>query len=355
MSDIFQRAMLEAYEEGVSSDPEQYFLSNLFREEVISPVDEIELDVIRGSRVIAADVTRGGGVGNTNYVNQYTNKSYKVPLYWEQTPITASMLNKRVPGMDAFRSPSMSEAAKIGYHVGRAQSEQVKKIKRAIELQAAQALQTGIVTLKNADNIDFHKDATLNNVPGVKWDNANGLPIDDIEALAVEIFQKGKIKPNTAIFSQNAWVAFRKNTSVQSFFDKRFIEPGILRPEETVLGATLQGRISIGDFMLNLYTYNGFYENSSGTNVSYMNTETVIVMNSLAQLAKGYGATEVLVESREDYRNLGLPELPEFVAGAYVPFYYTMYPSTMYAGVQSAPIVIPKAIDTIGTITDCLT
>jgi hypothetical protein len=354
MSDIFQRAMLEAYEEGVSQDPEQYFLSNLFREEVISPVDEIELDVVRGSRRIAADVTRGGGVGNTNYVNQYTNKSYKVPLYWEQTPITASMLNKRVPGMDAFRSPAMSEAAKIGYHVGHAQSEQVKKIKRAIELQAAQALQTGIVTLKNADNIDFHKDATLNNVPATKWDNS-GTPIDDIEALAVEIFQKGKVKPNTAIFSQNAWVGFRKNASVQSFFDKRFIEPGLLRPEETVLGATLQGRISIGDFMLNLYTYNGFYENSSGVNTSYMNSETVIVMSSLAQLAKGYGATEVLVESREDYRNLGLPELPEFVAGAYVPFYYTMAPSTMYAGVQSAPIVIPKAIDTIGTITDCLT
>lgn len=354
MSDIFQRAMLEAYEEGVSQDPEQYFLSNLFREEVISPVDEIELDVIRGSRRIAADVTRGGGVGNTNYVNQYTNKSYKVPLYWEQTPITASMLNKRVPGMDAFRSPAMSEAAKIGYHVGRAQAEQVKKIKRAIELQAAQALQTGIVTLKNADNIDFHKDSSLNNVPSTKWDNG-GSPIDDIEALAVEIYQKGKVKPNTAIFSANAWIAFRKNANVQSFFDKRFIEPGLLRPEETVLGATLQGRISIGDFMLNLYTYDGFYENSNGSNVSYMNSETVIVMNSLAMLAKGYGATEVLAESREEYRSLGLPELPEFVAGAFVPFYYTMYPSTMYAGVQSAPIVIPKAIDTIGTITDCLT
>lgn len=354
MSDIFQRAMLEAYEEGVSQDPEQYFLSNLFREEVISPVDEIELDVIRGSRRIAADVTRGGGVGNTNYVNQYTNKSYKVPLYWEQTPITASMLSKRVPGMDAFRSPAMSEAAKIGYHVGRAQAEQVKKIKRAIELQAAQALQTGIVTLKNADNIDFHKDSSLNNVPSTKWDNS-GTPIDDIEALAVEIYQKGKVKPNTAIFSANAWIAFRKNANVQSFFDKRFIEPGLLRPEETVLGATLQGRISIGDFMLNLYTYDGFYENANGSNVSYMNTETVIVMNSNAMLAKGYGATEVLAESREEYRNLGLPELPEFVAGAFVPFYYTMHPSTMYAGVQSAPIVIPKAIDTIGTITDCLT
>lgn len=355
MSDIFQRAMLEAYEEGVSQDPEQYFLSNFFREEVISPVDEIELDVVRGSRKIAADVVRGGGVGNTNYVQQYTNKAYKVPLYWEQTPITASMLNKRVPGMDAFRSPAMSEAAKIGYHVGMAQSEQVKKIKRAIELQAAQVLQTGIVTLKNSDSIDFKKDSTLNNVPAVKWDNASGLPIDDIEALCIEIYKKGKIKPDSVIFSADSWMAFRKNTSVQNFFDKRFIEPGLLRPEETVLGATLQGRISIGDFRLNLYTYDGFYENSSGSNVSYMNAETVIVMSMNAQLAKGYGATEVLTESREEYRNMGLPELPEFVAGAYVPFYYSMYPSSMFAGVQSAPIVIPKAIDTIGTITDCLT
>lgn len=355
MSDIFQRAMLASYEEGVAQDPEQYFLSNFFKEEVISPVDEIELDVVRGSRLVAADVVRGGGVGNTNYIQRYTNKAYKVPLYWEQTAITASMLNKRIPGMDAFSSPAMGEAAKIGYHVGQAQAEQVKKIKRAIELQAAQVLQTGIVTLKNADNIDFKKDSTLNNVPSNKWDNANGTPIDDIEALCIEIYKKGKIKPDSVIFSSDSWMAFRKNTSVQNFFNKWFIEPGILRPEETVLGATLQGRIAIGDFRLNLYTYDGFYENSSGTNVNYMNAETVIVMSSMAPLAKGFGATEVLTESREEYRMMGLPEFPEFVAGAYVPFYYEMYPSSMFAGVQSAPIVIPKAIDTIGTITDCLT
>lgn len=354
MSDIFQRAMLESFEEAQAQDPEEFFLSNFFKTEVVSPVDEVEIDIQRGNRKVAVDVIRGGGVGNSNLIGQFTNKSYKVPLYWEETPITASMLNKRAPGMDAFRSAAMSEAFKIGYWVGRAQAEQVKKIKRAIELQSAQALQTGIITLKNGDSIDFKKDSSLNNVPGTKW-NSTGKPIDDIEALAKESFQKGKRKPNSAIFSNDAWMAFRANTSVQELFDKRFIAPGLLQPSEKINGATVQGKISIGDYDLVLYTYDGFYENSAGTKVDYLNAETVILMNSNARLVKAYGATEVLAECREEYRQMGLPELPEFIQGAYVPFYYTRKPSTMLAGVQSAPMSMPVEIDSISTLTDVLT
>lgn len=354
-SDILARVMLNAYEEDVQNDANNYFLSSLFREEFTSNTEKVEIDIMRENQSIAIDIARGSIGSGVNTLGAFSNKEYSVPLYREETPLTAGMINKRPPGIDGFSASGLSEAARVAYWIGKAQAAQLKKIKRAIELQASQALQTGLITLRNSDTIDFKKKSSLNNVPAVKWNAGAGSPnpLIDLEALCLEVFQAGKMKPNVAIFSPDAWQGFRFNAAVQSFFDRRNINPGMIERGEVMEGATFQGRIALGDYLLDLYTYAGFYLNESNVATNYMSAESVIVMNRNARLSKGFGAVEVPARNRAEYEQLGLPAIPEFVEGKFVPYYYQIGLG-MFAGVQSAPIVMTNAIDTIGTISDCL-
>jgi hypothetical protein len=100
-----------------------------------------------------------------------------------------------------------------------------------------------------------------------------------------------------------------------------------------------------------MYSYPEFYTNAAGTaNTLYVTTDTVIVMARGARLAKAFAATEVLPWVEDEYRRQGLPALPMLQIGEFVPFTYLKPPSAQMVGVQSAPLLIPTAIDTIGVI-----
>jgi len=348
MADLFKHVMARAYDERMLA-VQPMFLQSLFgksdSELILSQTEKVDIDIIRDNRKVAVDVIRGGGVGNTNFSNRFSAKEYTLPLYWEEAPITASMLNKRLPGLDPYQ-PADRMAA-LAYHASKIQAEQAMKIRRAIEAMAAEALLSGTVTLKNTDSLDFSRKVAHTVVPGTKWDST-GNPITDIRALCDVIFQNGKMKPDTLIFGGAAWDSFIGNSNVTSYLDKRRIEPGRVSPTEVLSGATFQGRVWIGDYQLDLYTYNEFYLDASDTATPYVTTDSVIVMNRSAYLVKAFGAVEVLPVFQDEYRRLGMPGVPQFQQGQIVPFAYEKPPAALYAGVQSAPVVIPTAIDTVG-------
>lgn len=350
MADLFKRVMMAAYDERRLAVPPM-FLSSLFgkrpQERIVSETEKVEVDIMRDNRKVAVDVIRGGGVGNTNFSNRFSAKEYGVPLYWEEAPITASMLNKRIPGLDPYQ-PTDRMAALV-WHATRIQDEQAMKIKREIERMCGEALQLGTITLKNSDSLDFKRKATHSVTPGTKWDST-GDPITDVRALCDVIFQDGKMKPDTAIFGSAAWDAFITNSNVTGYLDVRRIEPGRVNPAEVLGGATFQGRVWIGDYQLDLYSYNEFYLDASDTATPYVTTDSVILMNRAARLAMGFGAVEVLPEREAEYRRLGMPTIPMFAPGEVTPFVYEKPPAALYAGVQSAPIAVPTAIDTFGVL-----
>ena len=348
---LFMRVMMAAYDERVATQMVPLFLSSFFGknpgELVESPVERIDVDVIRDTRRHAVDVIRGGGVGNANTSQQFTVHEYKPPLYWEETPLTPNMLNKRIPGQQPFEALDM--AAHIAYHATVIQREQSMKILREIERMAAEALQLGTITLVNTESLDFGKKAAHAVVPAVKWDQVS-TPLVDIQNLCDVIFQAGKMKPDTLIFGTAAWGAFINNASVIAALNTRFIQPGLIDPQANTLNATFQGRLTIGDYFLDLFSYNDFFMNALGVAVPYVTTDTVIVMNRNARLTKAFAAVELLPQYVEEYGSRGLPRIPEFVQGRIVPFAYERAPNALLVGVQSAPLVIPTAIDTIGTL-----
>ena len=350
--DLWKRVMLAAYDERVATQRKPLFLSSLFGknpgERVVSAIERVDVDVIRDGRLKATDVIRGGGVGHTNFTGIFSAHEYKPPLYWEETPITATMLNKRVPGEQNFGEGSAM--ARLAYHASTAQREQVMLIEREIERMASEVLQLGTITLVNNESLDFGKKAAHSVTPATKWDAVGGNPLADLISICDVIFQDGKMKPNTVLFGSAAWAAFVSNSTVTAYLNTNLIQPGRIDPSEALAGATLQGRLWVGDYQLDLYTYNEFYITGAGVATPYVTTDTAIVFNRDARLVKAFAACEVLQTAEQKYRDLGMPAVPQLTQGEVIPFAYEKPPTALIVGVQSAPLLVPVAIDTIATL-----
>lgn len=353
--DLFLRIMAAAYDElrerrGGSDQPR--FLMSFFgktpQERTVSETDRVDVDVRRSNRTVAADVIRGGGQGNSNMPERFSAKEYKVPLYWEESPITAYQLYKRGLGQNPY-DVSSGNRAKLVRLVNDVQFKQTDKIELEMERMASEGLLSGTITLRNTESLDFGKKSGHSVTPSTKWDNS-GDPLTDIESMCQTIHQDGNVKPNIAVFGQSAWDVFINNATVQAELDKRFIQPGRINPAEVMDGAVYQGRMWFGSYQLDLYTYPQWYENAAGSNVDYITTDSVVIFNTMARYDKVFGAVELLPQYEAMYRDMGLPMLPGFVPGQMVPFAYEKPPTAFMAGVQSAPLLIPVAIDTIGTL-----
>lgn len=353
MADLFKHVMLAAYDEAVNAMQRPRFLQSFFgknpTERSMSDTEKVDIDILRTNRAIAVDVIRGAGHSRENDAGMFTGKEYTVPLYSEEAPVTAAQLNKRVPGVSPYEARDRMYA--FGYWVGHNQARLSMKIFREMERMASEALQVGTITLANTDSIDFHKISELAVTPGNKWDTANGDPITDLQTICDRIRTYGFMMADTVIFGQSAFNVFIKNAAVIAYMNGRYIEPGRMAPGSFIEGARPWGSMGIGPYQLTFYVYNDSYTHpSTSVDTPYVTTDTAIVLNRSAHLVKAFGAVELLPEVEDEYRRMGLPPIPQMVPGEIVPFVYPRWPSSLVAGVQSAPILIPAAIDTIGTL-----
>lgn len=351
----FKTMMLEFFDGFMSEARTAMFWSDMFAVEQgsVSETEEIEIELTRSIRLISTDVARGSGNSGINYIDQYSNKLFKPPLYSEKTPITAPMLNKKLPGVTKYTPTSKAEA--LAYYTAKAQFGQVHKIMNAMERQAVQAMTTGIITLSNQESVDYQKKGTLAFTPSVKWDAVSGQdPLDDFSTLCQRIFQAGKKRPDTAVFTKDAWDAFYLWLVANFNNSPVWIQPGMIQQAPPLNGATYQGVINVAGYRLDLFVYDDFYEDANGTAVPFMPSETVVVFARNARRVKAFAATEVLPFYEQQYLQLGMPPIPELVPGMFTPFALAEN-GLYYAGVQSAPLLMPVEIDTIGTIIDVLT
>jgi hypothetical protein len=147
-----------------------------------------------------------------------------------------------------------------------------------------------------------------------------------------------------------AWDAFILHPKVTAYLDNRRIEAGLISPQFAAMGATFQGVIWVGDYRLEIYTYPQFYKpNETDPSVPYVPTDQVAVFDGTARMDKNFAAVEVLPEYQSQYNELGL-SVPEMAAGQFTPLKYNRPPNALMVGAQSAPLLVPVAIDTICNI-----
>lgn len=327
------------------------FLSSFFgknpSEISIYESETVEIDIQRFGEKIAVDVLRGGD-GNLNTMEKYSTKLYKPPFYNEYTNIKSSQLSKRLVDQNTYQP--VNKVQNMINLIFKAQFEGVKKVLRAIEVQASQALFSGTITFKNADVMDFKRKASHNITPANAWNTANGVPIADLESACIANRIDGKVTSDIAIFSNSAWDGFISNADVLLKLDNRRVGIGAIEPRFAREGAVFQGVIWAGAYRLECYTYDQYYTDEAGATQPYLPAGQAVVLYSGAVLNTSFGGVEILQHAEEAYRQLGISAIPVMTAGKFVPYSYAIKESNLVAGIQSAPLLVPTQIDAITNI-----
>lgn len=274
---IFTNAYMEKYKELV---PAPSFLKSFFTPKVYS-TKTVSIEVQRGTERIAVDVIRGTS-GTRNTFSLSTEKQFMPPLYNENFDATSLDRYDVLFGANPTMVPET-----IGYlaeDVAEKLAALTAKIERAKELQCAQVFETGIVTLKNGDNIDFkRKAASLVDLTGAGgyWTTTTTDIDAQLSAAGNFIRQTGKNASGelNLVMSDAAFALLKKTDWFKNTADYRRAElMSLTMPQKNSTGGVYHGTVSGGSYIVHLWTYNEVYENASGVVTSYMNTKKAFIV-----------------------------------------------------------------------------
>jgi len=357
MSDASTIQLIDMYLEEATAP---LFLSGFFRSPPgnFHTSEEVEFDIQRDSEEVAVVVTDLTVGPRHNEASVYTSKRFKPPIYDEAGAVSAFDVMKRQPGQNPFASPDYgANATRAAFQIFR---KLENKIRRAIEWQCAQVLQTGQLTLVDSSGtalytIDFQPKATHMATVSATWatNGSTGAPLTDLATLANVVRRDGKIEPKRAIFGDSAWQRFIANADVQKTLDLLRLGLGTVAPATRGQGATYQGTFWIGGhYQIEAWTYSGVFKHpATGVITPYVSPDNVILLSD-GRLDLTYGAIPIIVPP--DQR--ALPFLPprissegrgiDLTTNAWV----TPDGKQVMVSAGTRPLTIPTAIDTFARL-----
>ncbi len=319
--------------------------------------DKIALDIERFGEDVAIVIKKCTGP-NLNDFDEFTTKEFEPPSYGEAFPMNVCDLLSRMAGVDPFSAAFTEFAAQMVATMAKGFVLIDDKIKRAVELQASQILQTGKLTLTNSAgdtvyDLDFKPKATHFPTVGTAWDNAASDPLADLESLAKVIRADGKVNPDRLIMGSTALSNFLKHSDVKEFLDNRRINIGEIAPEFTDSGATFYGFVWVGAYVFEIWTYpDTFKDPQSGDATDYVAADKVIMTSTRTRL--DMTAARVPLPLGPDPRVAGL--LPGRLTSRTEGFdvtpnvYATPNGKQIMGELESRPLLIPVQIDGFGCI-----
>jgi hypothetical protein len=336
------------------------FLSRLF---TIKPGGvyngaKVAIDVERCGEDVAVAIKKCTGP-NLNDIDIFTTKEFEPPAYGEAFPLDVCELLNRMAGVDPYTAAYTEYAAQLVAHMAKGFKLIDDKISRAVELQASQILQTGILTLTNSAGdtvytLDFQPKATHFPTTGTSWSTiATADPLGDLESLAGVIRADGKVDPDMLIMGDVALRNFLRNADVQAVLDNRRIEIGELRPEMRDSGATFYGHVWAGTYRFEIWTYPDTYKDpQTGSPTKYIDADKVVMLSSRTRL--DMTAARVPLPLGPDPRVAGL--LPGRMTSRPAGFdvtpnvYATPNGKQIMGELESRPLLIPVQIDGFGCL-----
>jgi len=356
MSTIATKKMIAAY---VQNGTPTRFMSGMFASPAgnFHATESVELDIERSGEDVAVVINDLSTGYNMNSADLYTNKSFIPPIFKEAQPLNSFDLLKRGVGANPFGDINFqAEASFRALKIARKTED---KIRRSMELQASQVLQTGIVTLIDANGatkytLDYKPKATHFPTSGTAWDQVGDDKLGDLLSLSNVIRADGLHDPDQLVFGETAFDSFMNDATVLARLDNRRIEIGEISPQNVGEGATLQGRIRIGNYLYTMWTYSGRYKHpQTSTSTTFMDPAKVIMRSSTGRMDATFGAIPSIVAP--DSRVLPyLPPRISNVAGGldmFVNAWLSDDGENLMVGSSSRPLMIPTAIDTYGCLT----
>lgn len=361
MSNTNTKRMISAYYQ--EPEPSAFF-SGMFqsRPENIHSSESIEIDIIRSEEDVAIAVQDLSVGYRHNSTDLYTNKEFTPPIFKESVALNAFDLIKRMPGQDPFKSPDFR--ANVIARMFNGMSKVQRKIERSIELQASQVMQTGQVTLGDETGsalyaLDYKPKASHFPNSGTAWGSATlAQKIADLTSLCDQIREDGLDDPDEIDMGIDAWEnLIQTDGFVDKYFDAERANFGqITRMEKRGGGGIYRGVIELGNYKLDIFTYNGRYKDpQTGVSTKFLDAAKVIVRCSNARLDKSFGAIPNIGAVLGGSSRV-IPELPSRMSSTangmdlHTNIWMSANGEQLFGGVGSRPLMIPVAIDKYGCL-----
>lgn len=250
----------------------------------------VEIDIERTGDYIAPalkDARTGSVVVDEDI---FTEKRFKPPYSALSTPVPLIDLLQRQPGESDTAEVRGQWFGRLVNKLTKSLSKFHRMFKEQIELQCAQILQTGVVTLKDAAGndvytLDYKAKATHLVTNTNSWDAAGADPLGDLESICDAVNDDGKATPSIAIFGAEAWQNFITNSDVKDMVRRDGMNLGALNPGLLNKGGRYMGYIDVGSYRLELWVYNDSYKRMDGSTVyKFLDTKKVIITTALEDL-----------------------------------------------------------------------
>lgn len=223
-------------------------------------------------------------------------------------------------------------------------NEMKDMITRRKEAMSAEVLQSNALIMKHYtdDNklqetkeIAYYEETNNPAVytPTVSWSTTTSDIIGDVAAMAYSLKKKGHAATDV-ILGAKAADAFMKNEAILKLLDNKRVEIGKFEPEEIYPDVVLLATLNCKGHKLNFIQYTGSYENESGVDTDYINTNNVIVT------APACGVTNYGAITQIDFGALE----PTTYVEKEVPL-YEVKDQTRGVALRSAPLVQPKNLN----------
>jgi len=277
------------------------FLSSFFvtTPDSFTDAEFCDLDEVYEGEEIAPTVTDLSTGAVTLVEEKFINKQIPFPVYALDSPAQVAKLMERQPGESAFVTTKINWLSRLAHILVKAMGRMTKMIRRSMELQAAQVLQTGDIILtdekgKQTFRLGLSPNASHFPTVAVPWADLNtdtipgsgGTPLDDLDALADVIRNDGLVDVTTAIMGDQAWKDFIRNKWVQENLKKDVLNMGALNPQIQNLGGKRMGYIDYGAYRYLFYTYNARYNPFGDKNnkVKFLDPNKVILLPEVGDL-----------------------------------------------------------------------
>lgn len=363
-TNVTQRLLTAYFQE---AEPTQFF-SSLFqaRPENFHNSEQIEIDVVRSLEevsIVIQDLSTGYRMNSNDL---YTNKGFKPPIHKEAVPINSFDLIKRMPGQNPFEAPDFRANIITRMFSGMRKVE--RKIRRSIELQAAQVLQTGVVTLTDINGTALY---TLSYAPksthfptsGTSWATATtAQKLSDLQSISDVVRSDGLNNVDALVFGQSAWESLAQDSGFLLRMHNRRMDFGSVGPQQRRGdGSIYRGTIEIGNYSYDVYTYSGRYADpQTGTSTPFMAPGKVVAYSSTSRRDATFGAIPNIGALLGADQRL-IPELPSRMSSveAGMDLFTNIWLSDdgeqLFGGIGARPLMVPTAIDTFGCLNTQLT
>ena len=344
---IFTQSLVAIYKE--RKKPTNFLRSFFTTKESNSKY--VSIEVQRGTDKIAVDVLRGTG-GNRNQFARSTEKIFQPPLYSEYFDATELEFYDNLMNSSADSLVSAAEFRNWLDSVSEKIALLQDKIERSYERQCAEVFTTGIVTINAGTDIDYKRKAAskVTLATTARWSQATSTPIDDLKTGIKFLRTTGKA--GGGVFNVIAGdAAMGYLTTHADFIEKADLRNGdgttLMTPQANA-DAFLIGRITVGSYVCNLWSYPETYD-LDGTDTPYIADNDVVILPTTPKFVLSFAGIPQLVKLPK-----GNPMQRAFKnkKGAYLVGEYIDEMATVHKfDIKSAGIAIPVGVDQIYTLT----